>query len=208
MGSLDSCTIDPTIDVIDPDGDVFFETFSSSLGRQRRLRVSSQVLCLVSPVFDAMLGSTSLFKEASALRANGTAVVALGDDDDEALVIVMNAAHQNRHLIPTRISVKVLYEIAVLCDKYDMVRVVGSWPRMWANRLTPFPRRFGYGRVMAVAWLFGLDNIFSQVTREFIYCIKPEGAPLEQRDKHPGMDVHIVPHTIVGLFFPTPYLTG
>lgn len=206
MSSLSTLPLGPTSDVFDPNGDVFFNISSSSLGRQRLLRVSSQVLRLTSPVFNAMLRPTSPFKEGIALRANHTAVVALSGDDEDALVVLMNAAHQNAHLIPTSVSVDLLYEIAVLCDKYDMAPVMCRWPRRWANKLTPFARHHGLGRMMAVAWVFGLNNIFAQVTREFVYCMKPEADPIGQCHSDPEMDIHIVHDDVEGRYLPIPLL--
>lgn len=202
MANLGTPVCNSNVDVFDPHGDVFFAVFSHSLDRQRLLRVSSKVLCLASPVFNAMLGPTSYFKEAEALRENQTALVTLGDDDADALVIVMNAAHSDGQSNPTRISFDLLYQIAVLCDKYDIAHVMRSSPLMWANKLTPFARRDGYERVLVVAWVFGLNLIFSHITREVINDWKPEKRQLGPQDERRNTNIHIVPDAIVGLYCP------
>lgn len=186
--------LDPQSDIFDANGDIFLNISSAALGCHRLLRVSSEVLCRVSPVFAAMLGPSSPFAEAAALRLNGSAVVSLPDDDADAVAIVMTAAHGQQHLLPTKISVDILYAVAVLCDKYDMTHLMPPWPLNWANRLTPFPRRYGYSSVLAIAWLFGLNRIFTSVTREFIHIWKPE----ERGDQHLTSDIHIVPDAVVG----------
>lgn len=207
MANLNTLERNPNGDEFDPDGDVFFAVFSHSLGRQRLLRVSSKVLCLASPVFNAMLGPTSHFKEAEALRENETVVVPLNHDDADALVIVMNAVHLDGQSNPTRISFDLLYQIAVLCDKYDMTHVMRSSPLTWANRLTPFASNHGYGRMLVVAWVFGLNEIFSHITREVINDWKPEERQLGRQDERRNMDIHIVPEAILGLYCPHPHLS-
>lgn len=134
-----------------------------------------------------MFSSSSPFTEASTLRAHGSAVVLLPDDDADALAILMATAHGQDYLLPARVGIDVLYALAVLCDKYDMAHLLHVWPLLWADQLTPFPCCAG---VLALAWVFRLNRTFAAVTREFIYRWKPE--------EEPGREIHIVPDTLVG----------
>lgn len=129
----------PTYDTIDiaPTGDLILHVDHGS--SSRRFRVHSLILTLASPVFGAMLAPDSAFSERRQLddgaSSGKTAVVKLLDDPLSEMEIVLNALHLQNDLVPEKVSADELYSLAVLCDKYALVRALGAWPGVWMRAL-------------------------------------------------------------------------
>ena len=116
------------------------------------LVVSSHVLCSTSPVFRAMLGQDSQFKEASELRKcsiENPYELSLVDDYPNALTIVLLALHCRSELVPVSITFRNLVELAIVCDKYDCREGVFSWVGTWTAAWKPRMLEKGYEE-----WLF------------------------------------------------------
>ena len=94
--------------------------------RTCRFKVNSTVLCLTSPVFTAMFGVNSQFQEAHLLQlarqdCNLQPVeVALYDDNPNALAMILRILHHQFDFVPPTLPAARLYQIAILCDKYDL----------------------------------------------------------------------------------------
>lgn len=140
-----------------------------------RFRVASQVLCISSPVFFAMLNPTSRFKEATEFHAHPRAapepyVLSIKDDNPTALMAILSAIHLRNSLVPSTVNDwEILWHIAVICDKYDFTAALSVWIRLWAKgwnrRKVPDS---GYGYWLFIAWTFGLENIFTTVSKGII----------------------------------------
>jgi len=119
--------------VIHPQGDVILKCGSAATGtlRQasspiawayriadnmsyRNTKVSSQVLSVVSPVFQAMLAPH--FNEGSRLASAGKVEIPLPDDDPEAMTLVCEIVHMKGN-IPLELNAQRIQAIAKLCDK-------------------------------------------------------------------------------------------
>lgn len=163
---------------VSPHGDLVLElTFKRG---QARYRVSSQVLCLASPVFRAMLGPNSSFREACELRAHTTTgggaasaepyVLAIEDDDPEALAIVLFALHLQNAKLPAFIKEKrTIWNMAIICDKYDCTTAFSVWVDGWADgwRRRAF-RNSGHGLWLFISWTFGLGDVFTFISKKLI----------------------------------------
>lgn len=114
----------------DPHGDVSF--LIGDPDNANTLRVSSKVLSLASPVFAALFSPK--YSEGIAL-SNSTKVpqIALPDDDPEALTLICHALHHQR-ITPLQISFKLLGKATVICDKYDLARVLTPWSGLWMQQ--------------------------------------------------------------------------
>ena len=150
-----------------------------------KLRVSSHVLCTTSPVFRAMLGPDSRFKEASELRmrsAENPYELSLEDDYPYALTVILLALHCRDEMVPVKLAFKNLVELAIVCDKYDCRGGVLSWVDTWTaawkiQRVSWFGKgstwdlRFlerGYEEWLFVAWVFGIKEGFDQLSRKIV----------------------------------------
>lgn len=82
-----------------------------------RARVSRAALCMLSPVFKAMLDKgAATWSEASKTNLN------LEEDNADAFQVAFNFIHLRLEDIPRRLPLDTVYELAMLCDKYDCVQ--------------------------------------------------------------------------------------
>lgn len=164
----------PIVDVcIAPHGDLILKLSTSE--KIVRFRVASQVLCLSSPVFSAMLGPSSDFKEANELRAHPRGarepyVVSIEDDSSIEFRVILNAIHHRNSLVPlVTANREALWCMAVICDKYDFTEAVSAWVGIWAQewrkRVICDP---DHGHWLFIAWTFGLADIFTVVSKDII----------------------------------------
>lgn len=100
---------------IDPDHNGDLVLILGTIENEIRIRVSSKVLCLASPVFAAITSPN--FAEGRILSERNSLELALPDDEPEAMSWFYHALHfrQNLHAV----SLPLLENLAVLCDKYD-----------------------------------------------------------------------------------------
>ena len=103
----------PVTLVIDPEGDLYMKLDTGSL------KVSCKTLSLSSPVFLAMFGASSKFKETTdkTLDHEGVQIVTFDDDNFEIMAIIANIMHLRSEIVPNTLTFKQLYQVAVLCDK-------------------------------------------------------------------------------------------
>ena len=117
---------DGTLDTIEIDaaGDLWLEMDS------RKLLVSSKILSLASPVFNAMLNSK--FREGQN-ATSGPRTITLPDDDVDAMTVVCHALHHMTHRVPVHLISTKLNTLAILCDKYGCVQAMKPWSRTWLS---------------------------------------------------------------------------
>ena len=136
-----------------------------------KLRVSSHVLCTTSPVFRAMLGPDSRFKEAYELRmrsAEKPYELSLEDDYPYALTAILLALHCRDEMVPVDPKFKDLVGLAVVCDKYDCRGGVLSWVDTWTAAWKSRMFESGYEEWLFVAWVFGIKEGFGKLSRKLI----------------------------------------
>ena len=164
----------------DPEGDVILVPASHITSR---FLICAKVLCLASPVFQAMLGRHSHFKEGIAL-ANSPSIpveVVLYDDDPKALFIILRILHFQHHLVPRKLEEDTLYQMAILCDKYDMQPVLGSWFNDRVSQITvEAPDSLTGTRWLSMACAFGHRTLFTKLSKEIIlrWRVLPSGGRL------------------------------
>jgi hypothetical protein len=139
-------------------------------------RVSSQQLCAGSPVFSAMLGPNSSFREATQLRASKSRPqssedlyqLKVSDHDPAALAAVFHILHATTTCLPDSIPFDGLVELAIICDYYDCAAVVQPWADRWMDQWKPFTEKPGYEAWLFVAWVFGNASICKALARKFL----------------------------------------
>ena len=169
----------PPIMVLDPEGDVILVVMFNKT--TARFQINSNILCVASPVFRAMLGRHSQFKEASALAAarlqsdsvtTGTYELTLPDDNPKPLAAVLRILHAKHTLIPKLLTEDQLFEVAVICDKYDLGPVVMVWVDRWILLLVPdeskMPPTVVGHKWLFIAYVFKRENLFRPLTQELI----------------------------------------
>ena len=167
----------------DPDGDVIF-VLPCSEGTVR-FQINSSVVCLQSPVFKAMLGKNSQFKEARDLASRDAVgpplEISLADDDPKALAVILRVVHLQHEWVPVSLSRDRLHQVAILCDKYDMSRALGNCLDKWFK---PYLGKQGRVPEQADKWLFmayafALPTLFTLCSKQVIrdICIGEFGDP-------------------------------
>lgn len=154
---------------IAPDGDLILEVDTPA--GLARFRVVSAALCLSSPVFRAMLGPNSNFKEACELRKSKSAephVISLDDDYPQALAVVLHVLHLRNDKVPQKITFDNLYELAVICDKYDCAVAMSLWISIWVRQWSDLSLDSGYERWLFIAWAFGIEDVFTKLSKKII----------------------------------------
>lgn len=155
---------------IAPHGDLMLEvrTFAGIA----KFKVASAVLCLASPVFRAMLGPNSSFKEACELRdskaLNEPHMIPLGDTDPQALAVILYALHLQTDKVPRFVSFENLYKLAVTCDKYDCANAVSLWASIWTNGWEHYALLAGYEKFLFIAWTFKMEDVFAKLSKKLI----------------------------------------
>jgi len=144
--------------------------------------VSSKHMILASPVFKAMLAPGS-FKEGLERNATGQLEVELPEDDQVVMIIVLNIIHGRNRVVPKRIDLNMLTNLAILVDKYQMVEAVESFSEFWIDHLLTeqdFPDGFPddidplyqqrIHKWLAVSWVFRRKDEFTNITKAAIIC--------------------------------------
>lgn len=108
------------------------------------------------------------FKEANSSQAPGCREVAFPDDDPDALLVLLNIAHLNFDKLPETMDFERLLNIAVLCDKYDMVRIIRPWMPKWAEPSKSRALDPGHEEWAFIAWAFGDQVTFDAVVRTMV----------------------------------------
>lgn len=195
-----SSTPVPTTTVIDPDGDIILAVPYENNTKIARFQASSTALCLASPVFRAMLGSNSHFKEATELAVRRAKKIlaedtpsiepkdtkhdqpyeiTLQDDSPKALAVLLRIVHFRFEFVPQTINQAQVLELAVICDKYDLSKALGLWLRRWSQTVFPNPVQLAALSTppyqwLAVAYVFDRTHVFKMVSQALFLNWKTE----------------------------------
>jgi hypothetical protein len=131
------------------------------------MRVSSKHLILASPTFRSMLGPS--FEEGQRLRTEGSTDIALGDDDPDAFVILLNIVHGLTRKVPRSVTLDMLTKLAVLVNYYQMHEVVELFSDTWIDNLVKEDLPESYSseaiRWLLISWVFHRPVEFRAVSR-------------------------------------------
>lgn len=210
----------------DPNGDVILVIPSGSdPSAVARFQANSVVLCLASPVFRAMLGPNSRFREGTNLKlaavagglqssgSNSTPMeLSLTDDDPDAFAVILRILHLDFDNIPTAMSAfgadeeqHKLHEMAIICDKYDMRHVLLFWLKLWT---APYLKTLNFNNIamssktgtrwLFIAYAFGYERLFHSVSRELIlHChLRSSGELFLLSPKINMLDTFYLPQSI------------
>ena len=181
----------PIDHIIDPDGDLVLivagaPTMTESLPEQQedefshettkaisehsqdahkkiRMQVSSRKVEAFSPVFRVMLQSG--FAEGHQLRETGRGELHLQEDDPEAVLTIMELAHEGSEY-PSPIGFKTMKAISTLVDKYNLEKM----PSLWKDNLFDSLELLGsssdnFLSWISISWSFQKGDYFTHSTR-------------------------------------------
>ena len=149
---------------MDPSGDVRLVLDAG------KLKVSRKALCLSSPVFSAMLGNHSRFKESSveALDEYGILNLPLEDDDYKTMKTLMKIIHHQNDQVPQRVSFQELRDLAIVCDKYALRKCILPWASIWSQPYVGCAEKDGYESWLFISITFRMEDIFARITKHII----------------------------------------
>ncbi|MCJ1473765.1 hypothetical protein MMC13_002416 [Lambiella insularis] len=147
---------------IDPSGDVVLVV------ERIRLRVSSKVLTLASPVWKAMFSSN--FVEGTVLSKGSPCIVPLPEDNVDAISMLCNILHYRHQYIAKKPSAASLEQLAVVTDKYDCVDAMSFYSGFHLIRLCDSAKNeYDSGRLLYPATAFNYAPVFQRVTKALVY---------------------------------------
>ena len=153
--------------------------------------VSDKVMCIASSVWQAMFDPQGSWAKQSLNQEYH-----LVDDDPDALLIVLRIAHLDFEKVPTRIlDYDLLVQLAVVCDKYDLVRLVRPWRSTWQASVMSIGHNsnyMNYEGCLFIAWAFGDIETFQSITRVMVLTTTVDGSG--QLLKRDGRTINVVMH--------------
>ncbi|KAH9883407.1 hypothetical protein F4778DRAFT_799032 [Xylariomycetidae sp. FL2044] len=216
---------EPTM-IVDPDGDLNLivgadkcyldpgiEEASTFMGAALRplpahdhdlsktFRVCSRSLSRASHFFKGLLHGN--FAESS--PADGAKWrVCLPDDNPEAMTMILYMVHSQFELILDEITLKELYEITVITDKYDLTHILRPWINEWYRKwhgmqcLSHIGTPDTWKRHLWIAWVIGDKIQFIELVKKIaynsnfngvlVYEMEPSKAPLLEDVPEPDLD--------------------
>jgi hypothetical protein len=137
--------------------------------------VSSHAMSLASPVWKKFISppwrpsQISKTNKTSRSEEDGGARLSSGtqldepldfrEDDADALLLILRIAHLDFISVKKRLSVEELYNLAILCDKYDCVHLIKPWVDEWF-RDAPLQIVGESAKRIFIAWSFGRTERF------------------------------------------------
>lgn len=150
---------DPTY--FDPDGDLQLH-----IGPEKSACVvCSRSLSRASPVFKRMLYGG--FAESK--PAHGEWIVALPEDNQEAMFLLLNIVHGHSDAVPMRLPDEKLYHVTVLTDKYNMTKCLHPWAHSWRKHFVKPDTSAKIARRIWIAWELGIIDIFMRGVQALLH---------------------------------------
>ena len=88
--------------------------------------------------------------------------------DPNAVRILLNIMHGRSRLVPRRVNLDLLTELAVLVDYFQCEEAVNAFGEWWMEALKPSIQNTFYQQTVKwifVSWVFRNEEIFNTVTR-------------------------------------------
>lgn len=152
---------DSEVQQVEPDGITYtygWNCCSPQRSCHVRLQVSSRHLCLVSPVFRAMLDGFWGLQQNSDYMYE----VKASEWNAEALLIVLNVFHGRHSAVPKAIEMSMLRDIALIVDYYECHEVIEIFVDRWLQCPDMQPPKH-YQQEESMDWLF-ISTVFSKAT--------------------------------------------
>ena len=148
--------------VIDPAGDI--ELLVHHGNQWMTFQVSSKAMSMASPVWRVMLDPRGPFRESQPENNE----VTFHDDDAEALLILLLAAHLRFQHVPHELCLDQLLAVCTACDKYDCVELIRPWISGWQACQSRLADQAMRAKQLFITWTIGDEAAFERVARTFV----------------------------------------
>jgi hypothetical protein len=153
---------------MDPDGDLILRVGSESDDPAAKItdfKVCSAALRRNSPVFKAMLYGP--WTESKRLENSESQwVVSLPEDDPSGMEVILNIVHGNFDKVQATPGARVLYDVVITADKYDMFRCLRPWASDWRKEVVQNQGGICKPLFVHVAWELGDQSSYVSGLRD------------------------------------------
>ena len=153
--------LNPTI-AIDPAGDL--KLLVQHGDQWTTFQASSKAMSMASPVWRIMLDPKGPFRESQPENNE----VTFPDDDAEALLILLLAAHLRFQHVPHELCLDQLLAVCTACDKYDCVELIRPWISGWQACQSRPAGQAMRAKQLFIAWTTGDEAAFERAARSFV----------------------------------------
>lgn len=94
--------------------------------------------------------------------------VSLPDDDHIALLIILHIVHLNFDVLAGPRGFYELLNLAILCDKYDVVKLIRPWYSCWLETDREQYCAPGQEEWLFIAWTFGKEAVFKDLSKHLV----------------------------------------
>lgn len=154
-----------SLTIIDKRGDVIL-ILGIEEDDESRLLVSSRVLSLASPVFEAMFNSG--FTESQDLSSESPREVPLPEDDPECTLKFCLIIHLQNSNSETDVDMDFLAKFALFCHKYACASAVQLWWNLWIQHFLQSPNKNELEKLLFPTYVLDLAKEFYEVTVSII----------------------------------------
>ncbi|KAK4177139.1 hypothetical protein QBC36DRAFT_372454 [Triangularia setosa] len=159
--------------VLDDDGDLILVAGGRTFHNKAVFKVDASALRRASPVWKAMLfGPWSESKP----KDGSKWLVRLPADDTDALTVVLGIIHNVYDSVPSdTITPTLMWKILVVCDKYDMTRILKPWALSWSKHVRGL--NTNYEKAIFIAWELGDEAWFASRFKDLVFksCVTAQG---------------------------------
>jgi hypothetical protein len=172
-----------------------------SEGSPQAVVASKTVMSLASPVWKAMFDRRK-WAESTATE------IPFPDDDIDAMLIVLRIAHLRFQEIPSKngLSLEDLFQVAIICDKYDTVGLVRPFMDLhcWTENLIPNveSRTKCDPSWSFIAWTFGYDTSFDALARHLALTVSLDPDDQPHLENNSEINPDELPSDILGKTHP------
>ncbi|KAM5356554.1 hypothetical protein ACJ41O_003200 [Fusarium nematophilum] len=128
--------------------------------------ISSTILTLASPYFDALFGSK--FREAASVQQGECPEITLQEDDPEAMEIILSILHYKHDKDFYKLEPVLLASVAQHSDKYRCNGVLRPWASTWFSATEGESDPKELGLLLTAAYFFRCETYISSVSKSVI----------------------------------------
>lgn len=184
---------DDTLDIeeLDYAGDVVLIVEGESPNTAKFL-VSSKVLGLASPVFAALFSQN--FSEGGQIIEGNRPEIMLRDDDPAAMRKILGILHYKDP--GDEMDAKMLAALAIHCDKYNCIRALKPWIKIWLTSIGSMKAADDYGLLLLAAHFFRMPESFAWVSSNAQKDLTRDVVLTWEVHEH----LNLLPHGVIGAY--------
>jgi hypothetical protein len=171
---------------IDAAGDVVVQ-----IGEER-IRISSKVMSLASPVFKGMFRSG--FKEGLTPQstASNPSIISLPDDDPTAFIYLSRAIHFQGCELPKHVNIAFFEKLASMYDKYQCTAPIASYVQAPLEKLAASASTRDLGKILFVAYILDAPHLFSSASWKMVIAQEQPWQAIPDAMNHPSISVFLL----------------